>query len=336
MTTQLDTVLDEARERRTRRASVGAQYVASPAFEFFRRGGHHSPGTWRSPVAEVIAPPEMFATVIDGAGLTLAEVAPLRPIPSLPATVGSLPAQGRTTANAIQYPYDNAPPITGKGAVVAPGAAKPALANAFQLWTQPVTKVAGTVNASEEQFDDVPGIAAYIDARLTRAVNLAVDTDLLATIAALPGLTPTYAATGGSNAAALLRQAMVIFAASGYLPDAIVIHPNALWGTLVIAGQELQGADLFEQGALASAPGLYLYGMLIVPSIAQAPATATLGAFRAASQIYWRDEFAVEASNSHVDNFTKNMITLRGERRYAFAAYAQNAFSTVTGLAVLT
>src|SRR5215831_418614 len=330
MTTTLEereAILDAAPRRVV--GSIGTQYVNAPEFRAFReRGGHRSSGAWRAPVVEVIAPPDMRSAIVDSSGMTVAEVVPMRPVPQIVPTVASLCAQGRTTANAIQYPYDNAPPITGKAAITAAGVAKAALAaGSFQLWTQPVVKSAGYVNASDEQFEDVPGLQSYIDARLTRAVDLGVDADLCAQIAALPGLTPTAAAAGG-NAASLLRQAMVILAASGYMPDGIVIHPNALYGTFVIAGQELQGADLVND-ALTDRAALYLYGMRVVPSLAvAAPTTAIIGAFGTAAQVFWRDEMSIEASSDHVDNFIKNMITIRGERRYAPAFYSQAAFST--------
>jgi HK97 family phage major capsid protein len=335
--TTLDSVLDEKRHA-ARRLSIGTQFVQAPEFvEWRRRGGHRASGSWRSPVVEVIAPPDMRSAVLDGAGLTFGEVVSMQSIPPVP-TVASRFAQGRTTANAIQYPYDPTPPVAVKAATTAPGAAKAALTpSTLQMWTQPVTKQAGYITVSDEQFEDVPGLASYIDARLTRAVDLAIDADLIATISALPGLTPSYAAGTASSAAALLRQAMVVYTTSGYLPDTIVLHPNAWWAVFAVTGQELQGAFPPAYPPVGRWVTLYLYGMMLVPSLAvPTPTTAIVGDFDDAAQMFWRDEYAIEASNSHNDNFTKNMVTLRGERRYALATYSQKAFGLVTGLPVLT
>jgi len=328
--TTLDPVLDAPPRRR----SLGHQFVEADGFDFFRRGGHKHSGAWTAPPIVVAADVDVTpASIITSGGLTLGQVEPMRARPTLP-TVASLLAQGRTTANAILFPYEVTPNALLKFAATAEAAAKATMTlGTLQLWTAPVTKAAGIVPVTEEQFDDIPGLVAYIDSRLARAADLAVDADLLAQIAALPGLTAPYV-KAQSNAAALLAQACKVFVASGYIPDAIVLHPAALWGTLTLAGQELVGADT---DSVLSMSNLYLYGMRLVPSpIVPDPTIAYVGAFGTAGQIFWRDEFAIEVSNSHVDTFIKNTLTLRGERRYAFASYCNPAFGTVTGLTVLT
>ena len=305
--------------------SPGAQFVASDGFAFFRRGEHRRPGAWRSPVVEVIAPPSLHATTITEAGLTVGEVAPMRPVPGLP-TLASLLRQGRTTANAVQVPIETAPPALIGGPATAENTAKPALTmGAWSLWTVPVNKVAGTVPISEELFEDVPGVAAYIDSRLMRAADLAVDADIVTQLSTLPGRTPDLAAAALTNALALLAQACHVYTNSGYIPDFIALHPLALWATLAPPGEVLTGATLFPKGTGAvDLTSAYLYGMRMLPTPAvPTPTTALVGDADDAVQIFWRDDFAIEVTNSHLDNFTHDLLMLRGERRYALVPYLQ-------------
>ena len=63
-----------------------------------------------------------------------------------------------------------------------------------------------------------------------------------------------------------------------------------------------------------------------------AAGTALVGAFKTAAQLFRKGGLRVEASNSHSDFFTKNLVAIRAEERLALAVYRSAAFGTVTGL----
>ena len=60
--------------------------------------------------------------------------------------------------------------------------------------------------------------------------------------------------------------------------------------------------------------------------------TALVGAFRLGGQVFNREGVRIEATNSDQDDFIKNLITIRCERRLALAVYRPKAFCTVTSL----
>ena len=48
------------------------------------------------------------------------------------------------------------------------------------------------------------------------------------------------------------------------------------------------------------------------------------------SQFFRKGDIRVEASNSHQDFFTKNLVAIRAEERGALAVYRPGAFGKVT------
>jgi HK97 family phage major capsid protein len=59
---------------------------------------------------------------------------------------------------------------------------------------------------------------------------------------------------------------------------------------------------------------------------------ALVGAFNTAAGLYRKGGIRVEASNSPVDFFIKNLVAIRAETRVALAVYRPSAFGEVTGL----
>ena len=59
--------------------------------------------------------------------------------------------------------------------------------------------------------------------------------------------------------------------------------------------------------------------MPVVQSVGMTADNVAVGAFSQADTIYNREGVVVEMSDSDSDNFTKNLITIRAERRLALA-----------------
>jgi HK97 family phage major capsid protein len=70
----------------------------------------------------------------------------------------------------------------------------------------------------------------------------------------------------------------------------------------------------------------------VVATVAQTQHTAFVGAFKLGAQVFRRQGITLETTNSNVDDFVKNLITIRAEERLALAVYRPLAFCTVTGL----
>ena len=58
---------------------------------------------------------------------------------------------------------------------------------------------------------------------------------------------------------------------------------------------------------------------------------ALVGCFKTAAQIFRKGGVRVDASNSHQDYFTRNLVAVRSELREVLAVYKPQCFGEVTG-----
>ena len=160
-------------------------------------------------------------------------------------------------------------------------------------------------------------------------VNQKVDIQLVVGDGTAPNISGTYdtgnyTAHGYANAAlgstlkklVLIRKIMADLYAAGYPADAIVLN-LADWATIEIelfttaAGQTLYSVNEAGQARL--------FGIPVIQALGMAADTFQVGRFSEAYMIYNREGVVVEMSDSDGDNFQKNLITLRAERRLALA-----------------
>jgi HK97 family phage major capsid protein len=336
--------LEPARPRP--RLSPGAQFLAAPEFDFFRRGGHRASGTWQSPAIEVFAqsaaPRDIITT---SGGLTLPEREPMRRWPPALGPLDIFP-RGTTAANAIMYARESS--YAPMGGAVAEAAPKPAATLTLELATDPVRKVAAWVGVSEEIFDDLPGLQTFIDTRLMSWIDYQLGDQIIVgdgTGANMLGLLPrlnartgalatfTYArGTTETNASAILGAAAQLWAWNNIVADGIVISPGA-WVQAVLRTPSGGGGG--DEGVVDMDglvwPPVYLWGMRCVPTLGIGQ-TAIVGQFAVGTGLFDHGGIRIEATNSHLDYFTSDIIALRAEIRAALALYVPGAFVTVTNL----
>jgi HK97 family phage major capsid protein len=232
-----------------------------------------------------------------------------------------------TTSNAIEFTRENV--FTNSAAEAAEGAAKAESALTWTLVNMPVSTVAHWIKISKQLAADNTALAAYVNTRMRYGVNQKVDTQLVVGNGTAPNISGTYdsgnyTAHGYANAdlgstlkkLVLIRKIMADLYAAGYPADAIVLNP-ADWATIEIelfttaAGQTLYSVNDAGQARL--------FGVPVIQAIGMAADTFQVGRFSEAYMIYNREGVVVEMSDSDSDNFTKNLITLRAERRLALA-----------------
>lgn len=242
---------------------------------------------------------------------------------SMEALIPSLP----TTSNAIEFTKENV--FTNSAAEAAEGAAKAESALTWTLVNMPISTVAHWIKISKQLAADAPALAAYVNTRMRYGVDQKVDAQLVVGDGTAPNISGTfdtgnYTAHGYANAAlgstlkklVLIRKVMADLYAAGYPADAIVLNP-ADWATIEIelfttaAGQTLYSVNEAGQARL--------FGVPVVQALGMAADTFQVGRFSAAYTLYNREGVVVEMSDSDSDNFTKNLITLRAERRLALA-----------------
>ena len=242
---------------------------------------------------------------------------------SMEALLPSLP----TSSNAIEFTRENT--FTNSAAEAAEGAQKGESALTWTLVNMPVSTVAHWIKISKQLAADAPALAAYVNTRMRYGVNQKVDVQLVVGDGTAPNISGTYdtgnfTAHGYANAAlgstlkklVLIRKIMADLYAAGYPADAIVLNPID-WATIEIelfttaAGQTLYNVNAAGQA--------YLFGLPVIQSLGMAADTFQVGRFSEAYTVYNREGVVVEMSDSDGDNFQKNLLTLRAERRLALA-----------------
>ena len=246
-----------------------------------------------------------------------------------PLTLESLYRSVPTTSNAIEYTKENV--FTNSAAEAAEGSGKAESSLTWTLVNQPVSTVAHWIKISRQLAMDNAALAAYVDLRMRYGVDRRVETQLAVGDGTAPNIsgfmdTGNYTAHGYADAAlgsilkklVLIRKIIGDMEAAGYSPNAIVLNP-ADWAQVEI--------DIFTAGTANIVPFSYdamgrpvLFGRRVVTSVGMTADVFAVGDFTSHGTIYNREGVVVEMSESDSDNFTKNLITLRAERRLALAS----------------
>ena len=333
-----------------RRLSMGQQFVASGAYEFFKKGMHRTSAAWRSPSVELfdhavhMGMTQLQAATLtedpaSGGALVMPQYVPgIVPLTFKRLVVADLLAPGTTTSSIVHYMKEKT--FTNAANSVAEGAAKPESALTFEAATEPVRKIAHWLPVTEEMLEDVSQIRSYIDMRLSLGVQIEEEDQLLNGTVVPPdivglmnrvGLAPDVAmGVAPDNAIeAIFRQMMAIFASSFLQPDGIVVNP-ADWAQIVTT-KTSQGAYL-TAGPFAPVQTPTLWGLPVVVTPSIVVGTALVGAYKTGAQVFRHGGIRIEASNSHQDYFIKNLVAIRAEERLALAVYRPGAFGKVTGI----
>jgi len=242
-------------------------------------------------------------------------------------TMESLFPHVPTSSNAIEFTKENV--FTNNAAEAAEAASKAESSLTFTLVNMPISTVAHWIKISRQLASDHAALAAYIDLRMRYGVNRKVETQLVAGDGTAPNISGildsgNYTAHGYANAdlgstlkkLVLIRKIMGDLWSAGYPADTILLNP-ADWAQIEIdiftASTNMVGFKYDDGGRPI------LFGIPVVLSVGMTADNVAVGAFNAAGTIYDREGVVVEMSDSDSDNFTKNLITLRAERRLALA-----------------
>lgn len=248
----------------------------------------------------------------------------------LPFSMEALLPSTPTSSNAIEFTKEAS--FTNSAAEAAEGAQKAESALTWSLVNMPVSTVAHWIKISKQLAADAPALAAYVNTRMRYGVNQKVDTQLVVGDGTAPNISGTYdtgnfTAHGYSNATiaaisatmkkyVLIRKIMADLVIAGYPADAIVLNP-ADWATMEI--EAFTTASNFVRIGINTAGQPTLFGLPVIQAIGMAADTFQLGRFSEAYMVHNREGVVVEMSDSDGDNFQKNLITLRAERRLALA-----------------
>lgn len=256
--------------------------------------------------------------------------------------VADLCGSGTLSSQSITYFVEGA--REGDFATVPEAGKKPQMHYDFTTVTESITKIAGLIKLSDEMVDDLAFLVSEINTRLLYDLTIFEENQLLNGDGTAPNLRgllnrsgiQTEAGTGaGDNLDAIFRANTKVQVATGLRADGVVIHPNDFqtFRLMKDGNQQYYGGGPFT-GAYGNGGGVpiepALWGLPTVVTAAIAQGTVLVGAFQQASTVYRKGGVTVSSTNSNVDDFEHNLVTIRAEERLALAVRIPAAFVKVT------
>lgn len=260
--------------------------------------------------------------------------------------IAQLFAQGATTSNQISYVKETS--FNNSAAGVAEKGAKPQSDDTIARAVEQVGKIAHFMKTTDELVQDAPSYQSFLQNRLVFGVQLKEDGDLL-NATGYPSVNGLLNRTGMQTAIAettgtLANPSLVIDAVYQQItairfnafvePDAVVVNPTD-WQNIRLAkdankqyyaGGPFTGA--YGNGGYSNVDALWGLRVVITPAIAAG--TMLVGGYQECAQLFRRQGVTVEMTNSNVDDFQNNLITVRAEERLALAVYRPGGFGEVT------
>jgi HK97 family phage major capsid protein len=295
--------------------SWGAQFIKSAGYEAFSSGNQQKA---RFEVKNTLVGSDTNVAPARSGNIVSGAYQPL----TLEAFLPSTP----TGSNAIEFTRENV--FTNSAAEAAEGAQKGESALTWTLVNQPISTVAHWIKISKQLAADAPALAAYVNTRMAYGVNAKVETQLVVGDGTAPNISGiadgNFTAHGIANAAlgstlkklVLIRQVLAASYAAGWPADAILLNP-ADWAAIEIELMTTAAGQTLYSVSEGGTPRLF--GLPVIQSIGVVADTFYAGAFAQAYMIHNREGVTIELSDSDSDNFTKNLITIRAERRLALA-----------------
>lgn len=309
--------------------SVGAQYVNSNAYKALK-GNVSKVERAREIISTKAA---TTSTVTPGvARNTIAMPTQLAGIydenAEMPLVIEGLIPHIPVTSSSVQYLKASA--FTNGAKVVAEGTAKPESTFQFKLATANIETIAHYTKITEQLAQDAPAVQAFINAKMIYGLQLKIDEQLVngqgAESSELVGLLKdaTTCTDYSTNLTELKPsiKTMVDFALGiktkletiGYAPKYLILNPID-WASLALI-KDTQG--LYLLGGPATVADKTLWGMSVVTTPSMPQGKYLMSDFALGATIFDRQEVAVEIDREQ-DDFTKNLFTIRVERRLGLA-----------------
>ncbi|WPG35139.1 phage major capsid protein [Variovorax sp. EBFNA2] len=294
----------------------GSQVVKSDSLKAFQNGGAQKARIEVKNTlvgSDATVAPDRRVGIVAGAAQML----------TMESFLNSLP----TSSNAIEFTKESS--FTNNAGETAEGVAKPESAITFALVNMPISTVAHWIKISRQLAADNAALAAYVNNRMRYGVNRKVETQLVTGDGVAPNISGifdagNFTAHGIADAAlgtvlkkvVLIRKVMAASWAAGYPADAVLLNPID-WAEIEIELLVTPGGQ--SRVSVDEAGVTRLFGIPVIQSVGVAADTFAVGAFGQAYTVYNREGVTVELSESDADNFTKNLVTIRAERRLALA-----------------
>ena len=310
--------------------SIGRQFIESESFKAIAGGERGKPANLA--VKAITSATTVGADGNGGVTVYSQRLPGIQMLPDRPLTIRDILAPGSTNSNTIEY-IKEAGFTNGADYQEKEGDAKAESTIQFAPANANVVTIAHFMKASKQILDDSPQLESIIDNRLRYGLEYKEEMELLfgdgksghvngiytqATAFAVPA----GVKVANQNYVDTLRLAMLQATLALYPVTGFVLNPTD-WAQVELT-KDSQGRYIFVSPGGLAQPSLW--GRPVVESLAMKVGDFLTGAFRQAAQVFDREQANVLLSSEDGNNFTTNMVTIRGEERLALAVYRPESF----------
>ncbi len=199
-----------------------------------------------------------------------------------------------------------------------------------------VEKISVWLPVTDEQLEDVAGMAAYVNSRLSYMLRARLDGQILVGDGTSPNLLGTLSlsalltqAKGNDPVPDAIYKAITQVRVTGFAePSVVFIHPNDWQGVRLLTTAD--GIYLF--GSPMEAGPQRIWGVPVVQTVRVTENTAIVGDYRGYSNLYMRKGVTLKVTDSHGNYFIQGVQAVKAEMRVAMVHYRDTAFCQVTGI----
>lgn len=201
--------------------------------------------------------------------------------------------------------------------------------------SETVRSIGTSLPVTDEQLDDVDGVAAYLNQRLGFMVRQRLDSQIIVGDGNAPSLRGTLNVGSINTQAkgsdpipdAIYKGAKLVRVTGRAQPNVVIVHPND-WQDVRL----LRTADgVYIWGNPSDAGPMRIWGLPVIETTAVTENTAIVGDYARFSGLHVRQ--GLEVTTGFVnDDFTDGRVTIRAGLRAAVVHYRPKAFTQVTGI----
>jgi HK97 family phage major capsid protein len=251
--------------------------------------------------------------------------------PSRSVHIRSLLPLGSTDGQTIRFPKESA--YSDNAAATAETAAFGQSDFDLAASTVNVEKIGTYMRITGEMLDDIKQLTSYLSARVPEKVLSVEDNEILNGDGSSPNLdglfTDGTAFAAGDFALAIesanefdvLTVALNQLNLSNYQADTILLNPTDLHKMILLKST----ANEYLRNQIFSGLQPTINGIPVTVNTAVTAGKFLVGNLRQSSQLWIRENLAVEFSREDSDNFQKNFVTVRAMERVALTNYLPNA-----------
>jgi len=304
--------------------SLGQLFVESEAYKGYK-GGVQGPQATLD-----IGLKATFTTAAGWAPETI-RTGLMVPFATTPIRIIDIIPPGQTNQAAIVYMEETT--YTNAAAGVDEEGIKPEATLALTERSSAVLKIAVWIATTSEQVEDVVGIVAYINSRLTLMLKQRLDQYLLTGTGVAPQITGLLVAAGTQSFVLAGDQFDAVYEAIKRVrvtgraeANVIVMHPND-WQQLRLMRTD---TGLYILGNPSEPGPDRIWGLPVVQSTDETENSVLVGDFANYCQLYEKKGIEVQLAEQHDTFFIYDKLCIRAETRIAFPIYRPAAFCIIT------